>query len=173
MKDLTIQDIYIKPQYETTQISIYARGRWLFGALTDPVKSVGDSGIYRINLPFKLLKENDNNPASKGFTAPPGDYVSRDAQGVLTHIPEAVYKIYYPPINSNPPYIPPTSSNLKDPNYLTNIVEESKNQDSNGIVVGNTTFKSNGSRTTTTAPSSPSYSSPTSPTTSTTRPSGY
>jgi hypothetical protein len=140
MKDLTIQDIYVKPQYATTQISIYTRGRWVFGALTDPVKSVGDSGIYRINLPFKLLKENDNNPASKGFIAPPGDYVSRDALGVLTHISEAAYKIYYPPVNSNPPYVPPTSSNLQDPKYLTNIVEESKKQNSNDIVVGNTTF---------------------------------
>jgi hypothetical protein len=107
-----------------TQLSIYYKGYWIF---VEPSKVISESGgrkFYRVDYKFKLVKEGEKYP-EKGITREAGNYIAKSPNGVIDFLTERDYRAIFPYPNRKPPETPKTSSELKDPNYLTKVLQES------------------------------------------------
>jgi len=123
MKDLEQKDILNRTRTRLTRFSIYLQGSWRFGRLGSPTIVADNQSIYRMNVPFALIDSGETNPKAAKERGMPGDYLAADAFGELVVITEEQYKLRFP-TRRKQPYKPETSEVLKDPTFITKIVEE-------------------------------------------------
>ena len=140
MKDLTLKDIIPRPEVPITQLSVYFEGRWTFAEFSTPTRTTETQSFYLISYPFGLVRQGVANPAQRALNGDAGSYAIQDRDGSLSVATPAQYEQLFPRILVDRPAPPTTSQLLQDPNYLTNVVRKSRNEDSNTIQVGNNTF---------------------------------
>ena len=109
----------------TTKLSILYQGKWIFFTPTQEVKKTEKNVIYRIDYKFGLVKQDEDLPSKIVQIGNKGDYVSYDTLGIYSLLPAAEYKRIYNKPSKEEPLITRTSKNLKDPNYLTKVLQES------------------------------------------------
>ena len=140
MKDLQLTDILARQESPLTRLAVYINGRWLFTSFNDPVRTTLQQNFYLISTPFGLTTSNALDPAKYAIKGEPGDYVAQDKnQGVLSVVTASHYSMIFPSPQQIP--ITPTSSEqLKNPNFITKTQQESVDQDSDKVLIGNNTF---------------------------------
>jgi hypothetical protein len=139
MKDLQLEDILDRKDKPLTRLSVYLNGRWSFAAPSSATRITEDQKFYLISYPFGLIKSGGNNPANYSIKGEPGDYVAINNQGFLSLVTKSNYSLLFP----NPqqiPTAPPTSTLLKNPNFLTKTQAESVDKDSDKVLIGDRTF---------------------------------
>tara|TARA_R110002051_G_scaffold325166_1_gene426102 strand:+ start:324 stop:908 length:585 start_codon:yes stop_codon:yes gene_type:complete len=141
MKQLKLKDILPKIEIPLTKLSVYYEGQWVFATLKTPTSTTSTQDFYLISYDFGLVQKNETLPSKKIFNGKAGSYVIKDADGSLTMATPEQYDRVFPRNIIDPPILPTTSMLLKDPKYLTNIVRKSRNEASNTIQVGSSTFK--------------------------------
>ena len=139
MKDLELKDILDRKDTPLTRITVYFNGKWSFANLSSPTKYTEDQNFYLINYPFGLTKSNVLNPAHFSVKGDPGDYVSLDRQGALALVTASNYALLFPGPQEIPTP-PPSSEQLRDPNFLTKIQLESVDKDSDKVLIGDREF---------------------------------
>ena len=107
-----------------TQLSIYYNGSWTFVTPSKVISESGGRKFYQISYKFKLVKDGITNPV-QGIARKAGNYIAISENGVIDYLSELDYRNIFPIKNTNPRPLPVTSSNLKDPNYLTKVLQES------------------------------------------------
>ena len=107
-----------------TQLSIYYKGSWTFVTPSKVISEFEGRKFYQISYKFKLVKDGITNP-SQGIPRKAGNYIAISENGVIDYLSESDYRNIFPIKNRNPRPAPVTSSNLKDPNYLTKVLQES------------------------------------------------
>ena len=137
MKDLQLTDILARQESPLTRLAVYINGRWLFTSFNDPVRTTLQQNFYLISTPFGLTSKGVTNAANNSFNGNPGDYVAEDKnQGVLSVVTASHYSMMF----SSPqqiPITPESSEQLKNPNFITKTQQESVDQDSDKVLIGN------------------------------------
>ena len=139
MKDLELKDILDRKDTPLTRVTVYFNGKWSFANLSSPTKSTEDQNFYLISYSFGLTKSNVLNPAQFSVKGDPGDYVSLDRQGVLALVTASNYALLFPS-SQQIPTPPPSSEQLRNPNFLTKIQLESVDKDSDKVLIGDREF---------------------------------
>lgn len=143
MKNLNSKLVKSKKQYPLTKVGVRYEGQWVFATLAVPTRKTRTQDLYLISYPFGLVKQAERNPAKTSWNGKAGSYIAKSSDGTLAIITPEDYARLFPRKDINPPSKPITSSNLTDPNYITNTVRKSRAEDSNTIQVGTTnTFTS-------------------------------
>jgi len=125
MTDIQIKTIYQRPSSRLVRLAFYSNGRWQFGSLERAgFLSDNDQRIYRIAVKFSLISESEGNPSRGSVIGQPGDYVGVDRLGVMSLITKEQYDYRFPKKKKSR-YTAETSENLRDPNYITEIVRGS------------------------------------------------
>jgi len=125
MKDLELKDIMDRPVRPLTLLSVYRNGWWQFTTPVNPVRTVDNQSYYLISEKFGLGRQGTWNPKILAKRGSPGDYISQDQFGEYALVTEGEYKRLFPSPNLNPPSTPTNSTQLQDPNFLTNISKKS------------------------------------------------
>ena len=128
MKDLQLTDVF-SPNADTSlkRLSVYQNGFWSFGAPRFSEQVVRDGIVYRrAMVKFGILSISQTNPANASIFGEPGDYISEGQGGVFQKLTAAEFAAIYPAKlkDTDPAYIKSTA--LKDPNFLTGVVENYK-----------------------------------------------
>lgn len=126
MKDLEKRDIFPRKNPRLAKLSVYRGGEWLFSSPVDLKRVTEDQSFYLISEKFGLVNENINNPGKPVKIGVPGDYVAVDRVGVMSLVTEAEFKMLFPAKKLSATKPLTSSEALKDPNFLTNIVKDSK-----------------------------------------------
>jgi hypothetical protein len=134
MKDMTLKDILFREDRPLTSLSLYRDGRWIFAAPTNLTKTTAQQAFYLISEPFGLLRQGTSNPKIRAVTGAPGDYLAVNSVGVYSLIKKEEYARQFPSPNLNPPTNPNNSSQIKDKNFLTNILKGSGSAVSNNKI---------------------------------------
>ena len=131
MKDLELRDVLDRRRSPLTKLSVYVNGKWQFASVgSSNFIADGNQRIYRGVTKFALIPSTVNDPKNGTLFGEPGDYIGIDSFGELSLITKAQYLQRFPKRRS--PSIPPdTSSKLKNPNYITEIVRGSTPAPSN------------------------------------------
>jgi hypothetical protein len=109
----------------TTKLSILYQGSWSFATPTQEVVKTEKQSIYRIDYKFGLVKQNEELPNKITQIGNKGDYVSLDPAGVMSLMTASEYKRIYKKVQNKEPLISRSSKNLRDPNFLTKVLQES------------------------------------------------
>ncbi len=109
---------------DKTQLSIRYKGAWTFVTPSNVISEYQGRKFYRIDYPFKLIKEGESNPV-KGVPRTAGNYIAINEAGVIDFLDERSYRQIFPIKNRKPPAAPISSNNLRDPNFLTKVLQES------------------------------------------------
>ena len=131
MKDMTLKDILVQQVSPLTSLSIFKEGRWQFTGPTNQTMVGETQTFFLMSYPFGLIREGISNPNERAFTGDPGDYVALDITGAYSLVTKAEYGRQFPPPNLNPPAQPNNSDQIKDKNFLTNILKGSESPVSN------------------------------------------
>ena len=131
MKDMTLGDILVKPVNPLTSLSVRRNGVWNFESPTKVTKVDNNQTFYLMSNPFGLVKEGTVDPKVRVISGAPGDYISINIMGVYSLVTKAEYAMKFPPPNLTPPTPPTNSSQIKDKNFLTNILKGSGSTISN------------------------------------------
>ena len=131
MKDMTLGDILVNPVKPLTSLSVRRNGVWNFESPTKVTKVDNNQTFYLMSNPFGLVKEGVSNPKVWAVKGDPGDYVALYNTGEYCLVTKAEYAMLFPAPNLNPPTIPTNSSQIKDKNFLTNILKGSGSTTSN------------------------------------------
>lgn len=128
MKDLQLTDVFNTQQNKTLgRLSVYQNGFWSFGAPRYSESLFIDGVIYRrAMVKFGILTISQTNPANATIFGGPGDYISEGQGGVFQKLTTAEFRAIYPMKvkDTDPAYTKSTA--LKDPNFLTGVVEKYK-----------------------------------------------
>ena len=125
MKDMTLRDILVKPVKPLTSLSIFKDGFWQFSYPTNLTRSYNNQSFYLMSYSFGLIREGTANPGVRAITGDAGDYVALNSTGEYALVTKAEYARQFPPPNLNPPERPNNSSQIKEKNFLTNILKGS------------------------------------------------
>ena len=139
MKDLKLKDIFFKGTRALNSVSVYRNGRWDFVTLGSPNKTTEDQSFFRINSVFGIHKAGSRNAANYAVKGRPGDYVSIGLTGEYALVTVEQFDLLFPKPQQTPVSYP-TSNNLKNPNYLTKIQQESLPSDSDKVLIGDREF---------------------------------
>lgn len=131
MKDLELRDVLDRRRSPLTKLSVYVNGKWQFASVgSSNFIADGNQRIYRGVTKFALIPSTVNDPKKGTLFGEPGDYIGIDSFGELSLITKAQYLQRFPKRRS-PSTPPDTSSKLKNPNYITEIVRGSQPAPSN------------------------------------------
>ena len=140
MNNLDLIKTLAKKTLPLTRLAVYIDGRWVFANLANPVRTTLQQNFYLISTPFGLTSKGVTNAANNSFNGNPGDYVAEDRnQGILSVVTASYYSLLFP-FPQQIPITPTSSEQLKNPNFITKTLGESVDQDSDKVLIGNTTF---------------------------------
>ena len=139
MKDLQFKDILVRQDLPLTRASVYVNGRWSFASLAGPTRVTPEQDFFLIIYPFGINKTGTKDPSRYAVKGAPGDYISRDQRGVLALVTASNYALLFPGPQQIPTS-PPTSEQLKAPNFLTKTQAESVDKDSDKVLIGDREF---------------------------------
>jgi|TARA_R110001583_G_C5545679_1_gene399841 hypothetical protein len=139
MKDLQFKDILVRQDLPLTRASVYVNGRWSFASLAGPTRVTSEQDFFLINYPFGINKTGTKDPSRYTVKGAPGDYISRDQRGVLALVTASHYALLFPGPQQIPTS-PPSSDQLKNPNFLTKTQAESVENDSDKVLIGDREF---------------------------------
>jgi len=125
MKDMTLKDILVQQVSPTTSLSIYKGGIWQFMSPTNQTRVDETQSFFLISFPFGLIRQGISDPKAWAIKGAPGDYVALDMTGAYSLVTKAEYARLFPPPNLNPPTQPNNSNQIKEKNFLTNILKGS------------------------------------------------
>jgi hypothetical protein len=134
MKDMTFRDLLVKTVKPLVYISIYKDGIWQFVSPLNPIKVYEDQSFYLMSYAFGLVSQGTFDPKRRAVTGVAGDYVVLNSKGDYTLVTKAEYARQFPPPNLHPPERPNNSSQIKDKNFLTNILKGSGSPVSNSKI---------------------------------------
>lgn len=124
--------IYLKKNTTLTRLSVNFNGIWSFATPINMVRQ--DEGVfyYKIDYPFGATNAQEKNPKNVQQLGAAGDYLVLDTLGTYSVVSKKKYDILFPPSINYHTAPPPLSSNaLKDPNFLTKLVEETERPEYN------------------------------------------
>jgi len=140
MNNLDLIKTIAKKTLPLTRVAVYVDGRWVFTNLANPVRTTLQQNFYLISTPFGLTSSAVTIAANNSYKGEPGDYISEDKnQGVLSVVAASYYSMMFPSPQQIP-IIPTSSEQLKNPNFITKTYQESGDQDSDKVLIGNNTF---------------------------------
>ena len=128
MKDLQLTDIFSTRNDDTLgRLSTYVNGFWSFGAPRFSEQILKDGVVYRRAMTkFGILTNSQTNPANASIFGGPGDYISEGLRGELQKLTTEEFQAIYPKkIKDTDPAFTKSSS-LKNPSFLTDVVEKYK-----------------------------------------------
>ena len=134
MKDMTLKDIFVQESPPLNSLSIFKGGIWQFTTPTNETMVSENQSFFLMSYPFGILKQGTFNPKAWAVTGKPGDYVAIDSTGTYSLVTKAEYARQFPHPNLNPPAQPNDSSQIKDKNFLTNILKGSGSAVSNNKI---------------------------------------
>lgn len=126
MKDIDSKDILLRRNRRLTNVSIYRDGRWVFAGLNNLKKTSQGQNFYLMSNPFGLLKEGTQDPKIITLRGEPGDYVAIDSTGTVSMVTAEQFNQLFPAPNLDPPKTSNNSEQLKDPKFLTDILNKNK-----------------------------------------------
>ena len=128
MKDLQLTDVYTtRADKRMGRVSVYSNGFWTFGFPRFSSEETKDGVVYRRAMfRFGILSNDQNDPSRPKFLGKPGDYVVTGQTGEFSLVTSAEYDLLFPKKtkDTDPAYI--QSSALKNPDFLTGVVEKYK-----------------------------------------------
>ena len=125
MKDITARDLYPRRIPVLTQVSIKYQSSWLFISLNNAIYESSMEKVYRLDYTFGLVESEQPDPSKFSVKGNPGDYIIEDSFGTYIRMTPKEYRMKYPTPNKTKKVQVRTSKNLKDPNYLTKVLQES------------------------------------------------
>ena len=133
MKDMSPKDILLRQDRPLTSLSVYRNGVWRFEAVDYAAikKREKNQTFYLMSEAFGLVRQGTVDPKVRVVSGAPGDYISINIMGVYSLVTKAEYAMKFPPPNLTPPTPPNNSSQIKDKNFLTNILKGSGSTTSN------------------------------------------
>lgn len=141
MKALTLKDILPKIENPLTKLSVFYEGQWTFATLQNPTSTTESQEYYLISYEFGLVPKNESLPSKFALRGKAGSYAIKASDGTLSTVTDEQYQRAFPSVLLDRPAPPITSALLTDPKYLTDTVRKTKNEDSDSIQVGQSTFK--------------------------------
>lgn len=130
MKDLELKDVLDRQRIRLTKVSVYVNGIWQFAAVQGSTFVDEGQTLYKSTYKFALIDQAVDDPKAGEIFGKPGDYIAIDPTGEVSLITAEQYKQRFPK-RVKQPYMPETSSKLKNPNFLTEIVRGSQTTSSN------------------------------------------
>ena len=116
--------IYLKNNTTATKLSVLHHGTWKFALPTNKVRVSEGISYYKINYTFGVLDSEEQYPLNILQIGQPFDYLVLDALGTYSVMSQKEYNILFPqPIQYHTTPPPLSSEALKDPNFLTKVVE--------------------------------------------------
>jgi len=149
------QDILIKPKRVPFNVSIYVNGRWYYDSLQNPVRNYEGQNYYRMNYSFGLVYEDVEDPSKTCARGSAGDYVTESSDGTLGILSRADYTRLFPTLNKLSEPIPPTSSLLRNHNYITNVLAGNTQPTYNSVPQRSTVSRSSANTSPNTITSAP------------------
>tara|TARA_R110001583_G_scaffold73623_6_gene204811 strand:+ start:24519 stop:25040 length:522 start_codon:yes stop_codon:yes gene_type:complete len=135
---MTLGSIFPRKKEPLTGLVVYREGRWIFSPpdqYSRKVRETPDETYYQMDVKFGITRKGAKmsspyrfQPAQRGR---PGQYLGRDKNGNYSILTEDWFRQLFPVRNQNPPHNPCNNKELRDPNYLTNIVQQQQKQSSN------------------------------------------
>lgn len=125
MKEMALRDILLRKDEPLTSVSIYRDGRWQFTFPTNLVRTAYQRAFYLMSEVFGLVKRGNISPKTLARKGAPGDYVVLNPDGTYAIVTPGEFGRIFPTPNLNPPEVLKTSDQLKDPDFLTNILKGS------------------------------------------------
>jgi hypothetical protein len=126
MKELTLSRIFPKKEKRLTQLAVNINGIWSFAGLGNPTRVVNNLSIYKISYDFGLLFEGTTSPDNPPVRGSKGDYIFVDSAGSIKLSKPDMYNRMFPPTNINPPIKNLNSKVLANPNYIDQVIKNSK-----------------------------------------------
>jgi hypothetical protein len=116
--------IYLKRNITATKLSVLHNGAWKFGLPTNKVRLSEGISYYKIDYIFGVLDSQEQNPMNVLQIGQPFDYLVSDTLETYSVMSKKKYDVLFPsPIQYHTTPPPLSSEALKDPNFLTKVVE--------------------------------------------------
>lgn len=128
MKDLQLTDVFSsRADKRKGRVSVYRNGFWSFGFPRLSSEGVVDGILYRRSMEkFGILSNDQNDPSRPLDIGKPGDYIAEGQGRQFSLVTAETYDILYPKKVSDTDEAYLGSSNLKDGDFLTGVVEKYK-----------------------------------------------
>ena len=135
MKDLQLTDIFPRDTTPLTKFSIKLNGSWTFATPVNPVRT-GEMEYYKISYPFGVVRETQSDPSKTFMRGMSGDYLVKSPSGELGVVTKQIYELTFPKKIANPKKPSTSSKTLNNKDFLTNVVRQYEQRQSNTTAGG-------------------------------------